>query len=599
MSFVAALVSLGLALSPAVQKPTPAEVDRLIDDLMAVKGGNAPSHGDYINEGTRARIALTHIGKPAIPKLIGFLASENAATRERAAASLRGLRSPQALPSLRTALDAESEPEIKGALIGAIANCGGKQSFDLLAHFALSEVEEEQKAGVSALGETKDPRAVPILINRLGAKSPIGLIAAHGLAEIGMASFAPLLEALKSSDPRTSLFAALSIVRIKDRAIVPFLRASRNRPDFHKVFGQRLLSCSGPEFAPLALDLLQSKSWEDQVVGASLIRGCTDAKSEEIIARAVLRASQAKFGPEGPADAQDHLTIFEDLILAYLQCPAKPSVNLLRQAVTKLAGRPEVDGRTLSGLIYALDNLACPPDKDLLIKIALEKQADPETNWQSPNIAAAQSCGKLGYAAVFKLAQPWRKGSLGADAFAEAIANTSDPKCLPILKEALVSSDGTVRRFAVIGLGKVKSPEADALLLKLVADPKLGEEAGSQLLQKGHPEGFRYFETSRKEIMVGDPDYRRAFAKMSPKVLERACLHPQPSIRYYAGRALGDMKTLGKLAAEAEEALAIRAIETMTSGEDYLQQAFRRPELWVRTAAYLRIIDLERTRRVF
>ncbi|NMB78302.1 MAG: hypothetical protein GYA23_04330, partial [Methanomicrobiales archaeon] len=127
----------------------------------------------------------------------------------------------KAIPYLIEGLKDEN-PGIRKGAAQALGSIGDPDGFEPLTRAISDPAVEVRAPAILALGELKDPRAIPFLLNLFyDGNAGIRNAAADGLAAIGMQAFEPLVAAL--SDPKTSarLAAIRALGKIKDPNVIP------------------------------------------------------------------------------------------------------------------------------------------------------------------------------------------------------------------------------------------------------------------------------------------------------------------------------------------------------------------------------------------
>ncbi len=101
------------------------------------------------------------------------LAAADSGRRRRAADCLRALGSRAAAPLVAAAIGRERDPDVKGALLAALAALGEKSTADIAAREAQDPRPAVRAAALEALASLARDRAEPVLAGALGDPSPV------------------------------------------------------------------------------------------------------------------------------------------------------------------------------------------------------------------------------------------------------------------------------------------------------------------------------------------------------------------------------------------------------------------------------------------
>jgi bilin biosynthesis protein len=218
----------------------------------------------------RLRIAetLSEIGEPATPLLLEALADHpNPVVRRAAAKTLTLIADPLAIPILLHALIHDEDTVVKGSSIGALARIGkpavptlldllsspeysesikghaawalafiGAEARDQLYAAMSSDSLDVRCAVVGAIAnlaqETQEIQAIEILYAAL--KDPAPTIRIESASALGKLSHQPLaiahlIPVLQDLDPEVRKTAALSLMKLGDRNVIPVLQDALSR----------------------------------------------------------------------------------------------------------------------------------------------------------------------------------------------------------------------------------------------------------------------------------------------------------------------------------------------------------------------------------
>ena len=164
--------------------------------------------------------------KNAIPVLIEALHGEFFTVRARAAMALANIGDVRVLPELLPLLK-DREDETRIAACTAIGKFRDPSTFDELANVALDDMKiEVRQAAVMALGDTKNPAAIPFLMEALRdsfwwfEREQAVRVLLTAIEGMGDDVVEPLIEALGDREGTVRKYAAMVLGRLRDpRAI--------------------------------------------------------------------------------------------------------------------------------------------------------------------------------------------------------------------------------------------------------------------------------------------------------------------------------------------------------------------------------------------
>ena len=164
--------------------------------------------------------------KNAIPVLIEALHGEFFTVRARAAMALANIGDVRVLPELLPLLK-DHEDETRIAACTAIGKFRDPSTFDELANVALDDMKiEVRQAAVMALGDTKNPAAIPFLMEALRdsfwwfEREQAVRVLLTAIEGMGDDVVEPLIEALGDREGTVRKYAAMILGRLRDpRAI--------------------------------------------------------------------------------------------------------------------------------------------------------------------------------------------------------------------------------------------------------------------------------------------------------------------------------------------------------------------------------------------
>ena len=167
--------------------------------------------------------------RAAVPALLDALRGEFYTVRAKSAAALGEIGDPQAIQLLLTALkDKEDSVRVSAAL--ALGKFHNPATFDEIANLLLDDPKiEVRQAAARAFGETKDPQALPYLMQALRdsfwwyEREQTADDLLWAIEAIGPASVDPLIEALSDSEGTVRKFAARMLGQIGDERAIESL----------------------------------------------------------------------------------------------------------------------------------------------------------------------------------------------------------------------------------------------------------------------------------------------------------------------------------------------------------------------------------------
>ncbi|MFH1208933.1 MAG: HEAT repeat domain-containing protein [Candidatus Omnitrophota bacterium] len=432
--------------------------------------------------------------------------------------------------------------------------------------------DDFRSSAADILGEIKDPRAVPALIDALKHDYVWGIWApcqsAHALGKIGdQRAISALIEALTSRIDLVRSASAEALGEIGDARVVPaLLKVLRNRDEYGWVrddVAKALGRIGDPRAVPALLEALA----EVRGLGESVIAWENRQMNNEII-RAAL--SNIKNSPTSKSKGRSEMrsgftkTLMTGAVLGMLAlAPAVATANPQTGTSSSQASyeqKAEI-ARLIKDLFFvkeiwfagsgearfqaSVKRLAeiGVPAIDQLIK-ALSDQEEP--SGQPRRRFTARALGEIGDARavdplikVLKYDENWL---VRTDA-AEALGKIGDAQAIPVLRSALKDSDSYVRKHAAVALGMIDAKNVKSLIKVL--------REGNEII---HADALREnFDVAPliKSLADSNSDVRRsAAAEALGKVGEiravesliTALKDRVPSVRNAAAAALGLIK---------------------------------------------------------
>ena len=204
----------------------------------------------------KAAEALSKLGSPAVPALIGALRHEDDDVRWKAAIALGEIGDPQAVEPLILLL-CDEDRFVKSHAALALGSIGEPAVNPLLR--ALREGDGNLRWGAAiALGKIRDPRAVEPLIRALADKyENVRAESASSLGAIGKPALGPLLRFLKFSEGPERLEVVMALGELHDTdAIQPLIQMLESADeDERKAIADALDAILIPTVEPLVRKL--------------------------------------------------------------------------------------------------------------------------------------------------------------------------------------------------------------------------------------------------------------------------------------------------------------------------------------------------------
>jgi len=204
----------------------------------------------------KAAEALSKLGSPAVPALIGALRHDDDDVRWKAAVALGEIGDPQAIEPLILLL-CDEDRFVKSHAALALGSIGEPAVNPLLR--ALREGDGNLRWGAAiALGKIRDPRSIEPLIRALADKyENVRAESASSLATIGKPALGPLLQFLKFSDGPERLEVVTALGELQDTdAIQPLIQMLENADeDERKAIADALDAILIPTVEPLVRKL--------------------------------------------------------------------------------------------------------------------------------------------------------------------------------------------------------------------------------------------------------------------------------------------------------------------------------------------------------
>ncbi|MEQ1936479.1 MAG: HEAT repeat domain-containing protein, partial [Fimbriimonadaceae bacterium] len=207
-----------------------------------------PQYGHhYVSEAAWARETLVAIGDPAVPALIEALKSEDQDVRDAATDALRDLKVKRAVPALKSAFFTTKDQFVRGQILETVAKLDGGLAVDFVIQALDPDNLSSIYSAIYALGETKDPRAIPTLERYLlspdvpkGDPDRISITrqAAFALSELGAHGLRSLAAAYSSDNQVVREEAADAILGMRELEAVPLvLRVLQGAKDLKDPIG--------------------------------------------------------------------------------------------------------------------------------------------------------------------------------------------------------------------------------------------------------------------------------------------------------------------------------------------------------------------------
>jgi HEAT repeat protein len=216
---------------PKIQYDAAEALGDLGDNRAVEPLATALKNDEFSGVRWKAAEALSKMGSPAVPALIGALRHDDDDVRWKAAIALGEIGDPRAIePLILLLCDEDRFVKSHAALaLGAI----GEQAVTPLLR-ALREGDGNLRWGAAiALGKIRDPRAIEPLIRALADKyENVRAESAASLAAMGKPALEPLLKFLKFSDGPERIEVVTTIGELHDSdAIQPLIQMLENADD--------------------------------------------------------------------------------------------------------------------------------------------------------------------------------------------------------------------------------------------------------------------------------------------------------------------------------------------------------------------------------
>jgi HEAT repeat protein len=213
----------------------------------------------------KAAEALSKLGSPAVPALIGALRHDDDDVRWKAAIALGEIGDPQAIEPLILLL-CDEDRFVKSHAALALGSIGEPAINPLLR--ALREGDGNLRWGAAiALGKIRDPRAIEPLIRALADKyENVRAESASSLAAMGKPALGPLLRFLKFSEGPERLEVVTALGELHDTdAIQPLFQMLENADeDERKAIADALDAILIPTVEPLVRKLRNGSHQKDE-----------------------------------------------------------------------------------------------------------------------------------------------------------------------------------------------------------------------------------------------------------------------------------------------------------------------------------------------
>lgn len=510
----------------AVEVDLGRERQTVISDLVTVlREPQYYLHSDKKGAGTWALECLVKIGKPAIPALMRALEIEDTNVRAAAAQALVKLEAREAIPALKSTFLSTKDTYTRRRLLEAIARLGRSDAFSFVLQTLDSNDPDALAVGISALGETGDALAVPMLAKLLFAApskktskgADFNREAAWALSNLGAPGLETLRQAFHSSDENIRVASGSAVFWMTDPAGVPLILEVIASADARERRIQ-VHSTSHPAVKERLGEMLASDDLASQLTAARAF----DLGDPKIGIERILRRSLRTVPGESRRDRREliiRLVDFEESQKYQKPAPA------IRAAIDWMLGPGGYTGVEVAPLMNSYWQSAVPADADLILRLSQVKSPEKEPfsgstfsedMSTSTERAAAYAIGTIGAAALTRLRALWKKGAVSDEIYGTAVMFTDDAKALDLVLEAAHSSSKEIRSGAVRALGSYATdPRTLAVLLTLREDKECKDDVYSSLMELAHEPTV--LEAAKEEYL----DYRFEFLleKVSPAFL--------------------------------------------------------------------------------
>jgi len=491
--------------------------------------------------------------------LVQQLMKGNGEQQQQAWEFLYGCGDPRLFPAVKKWLGAD-DPQARRNCASLLAYLPQPEAMIALMDLLKDKDRTVRINAVNALGERKDPAMIAVFVGLLtDADLNVVSSSAKALADFGEPAVEPLLAALEQADPKQqrSIFSALG--RTRDPRAVAVLRKSAASPDIATAQATlRALGHDDPGALEEQLARWPAADAKTRAVIVEAIQGADDPRADELLHAACRDADKGvrskALGAVRAGDPQklelvyagmadpDPGVRFSALVLAmYCTTDARlidallpllddPSELIRQRAAERLTALR--DPRMVDLLLARLAQPGCPHE----VIEALGNQGDPrvipflislltlppikiQSDVDTPEIrmqtyqneypsAAERALEKFGQAAVELLINAMTTGepTLRATA-ARLLGQIDDPRCLPALAAALRDPEVDVRAAAINALDATDDARAYEHIIPLLNDPNptIRREAVAGLSECRDP---RIFEPLSRLLSDRDPEMR-------------------------------------------------------------------------------------------
>ncbi|MBM3473177.1 MAG: HEAT repeat domain-containing protein [Armatimonadetes bacterium] len=488
---------VGRAMEPIRNRPQPnmltPDVDGRVRKSLAAMGRRAvPVLIEYLADkdhfvGVTAQAALTDIGRPAVPGLLGGLRHWNREVRRGCAGALGHIGDPRAVPRLLDCLN-DSSPWVRDEAVSALAQMAG-QSRPVLTTLVerLGDHDPDVRRGAAeALGWADEASAevVPPLLKALGdADSTVRAAAAESLGALKPADervLSALVACMGDPDTEVVRVAAGALGRLteavnpSDEARSALVSAIAGKDEGVSNAAASSLASFGTAAAPAVPELvryLTDERWSVRRNAAVALRGIgPPAKSAAPALRGLLKDNQADVRDEA-ALALARLAPSADV--------AKLLIDRLGQAQTGrraaiAAALGEMGPRAVPAVPALTRCLDGPDEGDRIAAVRALRQVGPAAASAAPALLA------------FMRSKAWAQGMLPEGTEAGEALGRLGPAAVPVLMGALNDQNDTTRHCVAEALVDIGPASVPALVKALGSkDLKVRQSAAEALTQLG------------------------------------------------------------------------------------------------------------------
>lgn len=449
-----------------------------VDNRLAVSILPLLSCADDNIEALAAEILGDQRAVSAITPLIPLLHHKYSFVRQKAAVALAKIGEPAVEPLL---IALKEESALNNEAIWALGELKDGRAIPLLLQYLRSSNNDIRREAASALGKIGEPAIKPLIAAFKDKNIEVYFAAVEAFAKMGATALPPLLDTLNSEDPIQRSGAIKALGKLGDsRAVGPLIDKFQDTVDWVRITAADALAEMGK---PAVTSLVQVFHSEEQTARRLAIRGLAGIKDPSVVESLIDASNDSsddirQIAVYALGELDDRRAI-EPLMAALMECQTKKKKGPLHEYLITALGRLK-DARAAGLLINEMDNNEGSSNyyvvKNALIRIGAPAAKDVSHLLQEGSVRerqaaidVLQSIGDLTVADELHAALSDKDPRVRSGA-AHALGIIKDIGAGDLLMTALKDSEPAVRVRAIEALGNIKDFRAGESMISALTD---------------------------------------------------------------------------------------------------------------------------------